>query len=508
MISLKRVSKTFPGVKSLDEVDFSAIAGEIHALVGENGAGKSTLSKIIGGAYAPDSGEINFDGAPVRWGSPRDAQAAGVHVIYQELVSFPELTVAENVFVRAQPLTRFGLVDHSAMERRAEQALRGLGVEIDVRRKVGTLSVAERQMIEIAKALVGRLKVLILDEPTGVIAGREVDLLFDQLLALKAEGAAIIYISHRLDEIFRIADRVTVLKDGRLVGVRATHEIDRDKLIRMMVGRVLADIYPPRRRAREAPKEVLRVENVSVGRRVREASFVLSVGEILGIGGMVGSGRTELAMAIFGGLKRDAGDIFVEGKALPVSSPRASIEAGVGLLTEDRKGEGLLTNLSVAENITAPRLRDIMNGPLLDLNAERAIGQEEINKFAIATPDAATQISTLSGGNQQKALFARWTRACRLLLILDEPTRGVDIGSKAEIYKIIRGLSDKGLAILMISSEMPELVGMCDRVLVMREGEIAGELVGENITEEAMMALAVHQKGSSSGHQEAASAVQ
>jgi ABC-type sugar transport system ATPase subunit len=494
MIRLMGVSKSFPGVKSLNNVDFSAVAGEIHALVGENGAGKSTLSKIIGGVFPPDAGEIRLEGRPVRWGNPREAQSAGIHVIYQELVSFSYLTVAENVFVRNQPLTRLGLVDHAAMEQRAEQALRRLGAQFDVRRKVGSLSVAERQMVEIAKALIGDLKVLILDEPTGVIAGREVDHLFNQLAVLKAAGVAIIYISHRLDEIFRIASRVTVLKDGHLVGVREIRDIDRDQLIRLMVGRVLADIYPPRRPPPKGAKEVLRAENISLGRRVRGVSFALRAGEVVGLGGMVGSGRTELAMAVFGGLKRDSGEVFVEGRLLPPASPRSSIEAGVGLLTEDRKGEGLLTNLSIAENITAPCLSEIMSGLLLDLAAERKIGQEEIRKFAIAAPVPETQVNTLSGGNQQKTLFARWTRACRRVLLLDEPTRGVDIGSKAEIYKIIRTLAENGLAILMISSEMPELVGMCDRVLVMREGEIAGELVGSDISEESMMALAVRQE--------------
>lgn len=495
MIRLTGISKSFPGVKSLDKVDFSALAGEIHALVGENGAGKSTLVKIIGGVYQPDEGEVSLADKSIRWHAPREAQRAGIHVIYQELAMFPELSVAENVFIREQPRNRLGLVDHRAMARGAEDALARLGTRIDVRRRAGSLSVAEKQMVEIAKALTSDLKVLILDEPTAVIAGREVDLLFERLETLRAQGVSVVYISHRLEEIFQIADRVTVLKDGRLVGVRSTKEVTRPQLISMMVGRVLDDIYPPRRQSDATQAEILKVTSLSSAPRVRTASFVLRKGEVLGIGGMVGSGRTELAMAIFGGGRRDAGTVEVDGKILPPDSPKSAISAGIGFLTEDRKGEGLLMNLSVAENITGPNLREVSKGPLLNLAAERKAGQEEIKRFAIAAPSPDTQVSILSGGNQQKVLFARWVRLGGSALMLDEPTRGVDVGSKVEIYRIIRSLADQGLGIVMISSEMQELVGMCDRVLVMREGKISGELAGDQISEEAIMALAVGDRG-------------
>jgi ribose transport system ATP-binding protein len=493
MLSVTAISKSFPGVKSLQDVDFSVGAGEIHALVGENGAGKSTLIKIISGAYVPDQGEIELDGDKVAWTGPREAQGAGIHVIYQELVLFPELTVAENVFINDQPLTRFGIIDYRLMERRADDVLRRLGAKIDVRRRVKELTVADQQMVEIARALVGSVKVLILDEPTAVISGREVDLLFDRLIALRAAGVAVIYISHRLEEIFRIADRVTVLKDGVRVATRPVTGVNRDQLISLMVGRPLSDVFPPRRAIPQEAPVLLRAEGIRVGTRVRNASFTLKSGEIVGLAGLVGSGRTELAQAIFGGVPFDAGKVEIEGTVFAKTSPRSSIEAGVGLLTEDRKGEGLLMHLSVAANIVAPRLSEIARGPFIDLRAEYRIGAQEIARFSVAASGPQAVVAGLSGGSQQKVLFSRWVRACRRVLLLDEPTRGVDVGAKVEIYRIIRQLADSGFAILMISSELLEIVGMCDRALVMCEGAITGELAGGAITEEAIMTLALPQ---------------
>jgi ribose transport system ATP-binding protein len=491
MLSVTAISKSFPGVKSLQDVDFTAKSGEIHALVGENGAGKSTLIKIISGAYVPDQGEIELDGRKVAWASPREAQGAGIHVIYQELVLFPELTVAENVFINGQPLTRFSIIDHRLMESRADDALRRLGARIDVRHKVKELTVADQQMVEIARTLVGSVKVLILDEPTAVISGREVDFLFDRLIALRTAGVAIIYISHRLEEIFRIADRVTVLKDGVRIATRPVKEVNRDQLISLMVGRPLSDVFPPRRPLRDDTPILLRAAGISVGTRVKNASLTLRGGEIVGLAGLVGSGRTELVQAIFGGVPFDAGKVEIEGTVFTRTSPRGSIDAGVGLLTEDRKGEGLLMQLSVAANIVAPRLREIARGPFIDLGAESRIGAEEIARFSIAASGPQAVVASLSGGSQQKLLFSRWVRACRRVLLLDEPTRGVDVGAKVEIYRIIRQLADAGFAILMISSELLEIVGMCDRTLVMCEGAITGELAGAAITEEAIMTLAL-----------------
>jgi ABC-type sugar transport system ATPase subunit len=408
-------------------------------------------------------------------------------------VLFPELTVAENVFINDQPLTRFGIIDYRLMERRADDVLRRLGAKIDVRRRVNELTVADQQMVEIARALVGSVKVLILDEPTAVISGREVDLLFDRLIALRAAGVAIIYISHRLEEIFRIADRVTVLKDGVRVATRPVTGVNRDQLISLMVGRPLSDVFPPRRAIPQEAPVLLRAEGIRVGTRVRNASFTLKSGEIVGLAGLVGSGRTELAQAIFGGVPFDAGKVEIEGTVFAKTSPRSSIEAGVGLLTEDRKGEGLLMHLSVAANIVAPRLSEIARGPFIDLRAEYRIGAQEIARFSVAASGPQAVVAGLSGGSQQKVLFSRWVRACRRVLLLDEPTRGVDVGAKVEIYRIIRQLADSGFAILMISSELLEIVGMCDRALVMCEGAITGELAGGAITEEAIMTLALPQ---------------
>jgi ribose transport system ATP-binding protein len=491
ILSVTGISKSFPGVQSLKRVDFSAKGGEIHALVGENGAGKSTLTKIISGAYVQDEGEITLNGEKVFWSGPGDAQRAGIHVIYQELVLFPELTVAENVFINDQPLTRLGTIDYHAMARRADDVLRRLGAQIDVRQRVKNLSVADQQIVEIARAFIGSVKVLILDEPTAVIFGVEVDLLFERLLALRAAGVAIIYISHRLEEIFRIADQVTVLKDGVRIATRPVTEVDRDKLISMMVGRPLTDIFPPRRRDQSDAPIILRAVGVNVGSRVKSASFTLRRGEVLGLAGLVGSGRTELAQAIFGGLPFDSGEVEIDGKVFTKTSPRTSIAEGVGLLTEDRKGEGLLMQLSIAANIAAPRLRDILRGPFISPRIENGIAAKEIAQFSIAAPGPQTVVAGLSGGNQQKVLFSRWVRTCRRVLLLDEPTQGVDVGAKVEIYRIIRQLADEGYAILVISSELLEIVGICDRTLVMCEGAIAGELIGSAISEEAIMAMAL-----------------
>jgi ribose transport system ATP-binding protein len=494
MLQCSKISKSFPGVKSLDQVDFSVKAGEIHALLGENGAGKSTLVKIIAGAHKPDEGTIAFEGKQVHWHSPRAAREAGIHVIYQELVLFPELTVGENVFIGEEPAGKLGIISYRKMRDQAAEILDSLGVHLRLNEKVKNLSIADQQMVEIAKSMVSKVKLLILDEPTAVIAGHEVELLFERVEKLQRQGVAVVYISHRLEEIFRLAHRVTMLKDGRLVGTENVRDVDRRTLIRMMVGRDLKDLYPPRpavAERREAP--VLQVNKLSAPPRVKEASLSLYRGEVLGLGGMVGAGRSELALAIFGALPITSGSVSLDGQTHGGASPRRSIQRGLGLLTEDRKSEGLLLQLGVAANITAPKLDDVTRAGFLDMNSERRICQEEIKKFSIAAHRPSAPVVNLSGGNQQKILFSRWTRACHLVLILDEPTRGVDIGAKAEIYRIIRDLANQGLAILMISSELPELIGMCERVVVMRQGQITGELSGSEITEEGIMHLATYE---------------
>jgi ribose transport system ATP-binding protein len=494
MISLSGISKSFPGVKSLNGVDFEAHAGEVHALLGENGAGKSTLIKIIAGAYTPDEGAIRFDGQECVWGTPKAAQDAGIHVIYQELMLFADLTVAENIYLGAPPKNRLGFVDHRAMREGAAAILKRLGHDLDPRARVGTLSIADQQMVEIAKALTRDVKLLVLDEPTAVISGREADLLLERVRRLREAGVCVIYISHRLEEIFRICDRVTVLKDGRRVATRPVAEVDRPTLIGLMVGRKLADIFPPKPVVPPESPVVLSVRGLQAQPRVREVSFELRAGEILGLAGLVGAGRSEVAHAIFGSMPKTAGEVSLANERYDRPSPAQSIARGLGFLTEDRKGEGLLMGLDAACNISAPRLRDYRRGLTLDREREIAAALEEIGRFRIAVPGPTSGVRALSGGNQQKILFARWTRACRRVLILDEPTRGVDVGAKVEIYRIIHDLAASGLGVIVISSELPEIVGLCSRVVVMREGRVTGELVGEAIGETEIMRLATQDR--------------
>jgi ABC-type sugar transport system ATPase subunit len=490
MLKLTGISKGFTGVQALSSIDFDVRAGEIHALVGENGAGKSTTIKIIAGAYKPDSGQIEFDGRPVHWVRPADAKAAGIHVIYQEFVLFPHLTVAENIFLGHERRGAFGMIDHARTRKDAADLLHKLGVDIDPDKLVSELTVADQQMVEISKALVHKVKLLILDEPTAVISGREAELLFARLAALKAEGVAIVYVSHRLEEIFQIADRVTVFKDGQHVVTTDIGKVDRHRLISHMVGRDLRDVFPAKRQSGAPGKVVLKAENVSVEGRVRNAGIELRAGEITALAGMVGSGRTELAMGIFGGLPISSGSVTIDGEQLAGLTPAAAIRKGLGFVTEDRKGQGLAMQLDVAANISAANLSEVTSGGLLDRSREHAIARQEIDNYRIACRGPGTPVALMSGGNQQKVIVARWARTSRKVLILDEPTRGVDVGAKTEIYRIMRGLADSGIAILMISSELPEVVGMADKVVVMREGAISGELSGPAITEEAIMSLA------------------
>jgi ribose transport system ATP-binding protein len=490
MLKLTGISKGFPGVQALKGVSLEVKPGEIHGLLGENGAGKSTLIKIVAGAYAPDQGEITFDGAPARWSSPREAKRHGVHVVYQEFVLFPQLSVAENIFVGHELRNRLGLVDHARMRREAGQLLQRLGVSLDPRASVGTLSVADQQMVEIARAMVHRVKLLVLDEPTAVIAGQEVTLLFDRLRRLRDSGVSVIFISHRLEEVFAICDRVTVLKDGEWVGTHGVAGMSREWLISLMVGRELGDLFPPKRTAAVPSKPVLRTENLSVVGRVRDVSIELRSGEIVALAGMVGAGRTELALGLFGALPISGGAVEVDGRRFTAMSPAKAIELGMGLVTEDRKSQGLAMQLDIAANITGPALDGITKRLLIDKQQEAAIARREIERYRIACRGPQTPVATMSGGNQQKVIVSRWARICRTVLILDEPTRGVDVGAKAEIYRIMRELADAGLAILMISSELTEVVGMADRVIVMREGCITGELEGDGATEESIMHLA------------------
>ncbi|MBX4864184.1 sugar ABC transporter ATP-binding protein [Rhizobium sophorae] len=491
MLSLDGISKSFPGVHALTDMRLDVRAGEIHALVGENGAGKSTLTRIIAGVHQPDSGVIRFDGNDVRWAKPRDAKERGIHVIYQEFVLFPHLTVAENIFIGHERRNRFGLIDHRRTANDALELLARFGLQIDPKALVKDLSVADQQMVEIAKALVHDVKLLILDEPTAVISGHEVEVLFGRLRGLRDAGVAIIYISHRLEEIFALCDRVTILKDGKYVGTRDVAAVNRDQLIALMVGRSLSELFPSRRPAAERPV-VLETQDLSIPGRVRAASIALRAGEITGLAGMVGSGRSELAFGIFGALQKSEGRILIEGREIASMTPARAIAAGIGLVTEDRKGQGLAMLLDIAANVTASTLPSVTRLGLIDSKLENDIARAEIENYQIACRGPSTAVSLMSGGNQQKVIVARWARTSTKVLILDEPTRGVDVGAKAEIYRIMHDLANRGIAILMISSELPEIVGMSDRVIVMREGTITGELLAHEINEEAVIGLATH----------------
>lgn len=490
MLTLSNVSKSFPGVKALTGMQLDVRAGEIHALVGENGAGKSTLIRIIAGVHQPDEGQIEFDGEITHWATPSDAKNAGIHVIYQEFVLFPHMSVAENIFIGHERRNKLGFIDHKQTRTDAVELLARLGVDIDPEELVTQLSVADQQMVEIAKALVHKVKLLILDEPTAVISGKEVGLLFERLKALKEDGVCIIYISHRLEEIFEMCDRVTVLKDGQFVAMENVKDVTRDQLVSLMVGRDMSELFPPKATPEQIGEPVLMARNVSLEERVNDVSIELRAGEITALAGMVGAGRTELALAIFGGMKMTSGEIEIDGKIFKTMTPAVAIAEGIGLLTEDRKGQGLAMLLDVAENITAADIKSISKMGLLDHASEAAIAKDEIESYKIACWGPKTPVATMSGGNQQKVLVSRWARTCSKVLILDEPTRGVDIGAKAEIYRIMRELSERGIAVLMISSELPEVIGMADRVVVMRDGSITGELSGADITEEKIMHLA------------------
>ena len=494
MLALKGISKSFPGVRALAGVNLEVRPGEIHGLLGENGAGKSTLIKIIAGALAPDEGEMIFADAPARWASPREAKLAGVHVVYQEFALFPQLSVAENIFLGSERRNRFGLVDHKRARREAGDLLARLGVSLDVSAVVGSLSVADQQMVEIARAMTRNVRLLILDEPTAVIAGREVALLFDRLRRLREDGVSVLFISHRLDEVFALCDRVTVLKDGRLVGTHETREVTRERLISMMVGRDLGELFPPRPKTVRARQTVLRTEQIAIGERVQDVSIELRAGEIVALAGMVGAGRSDLALGLFGALPLTSGAIDIGGERFTAMSPAQAIRLGVGLVAEDRKSQGLALLLDVAANISGPALAEVTRRGLIDREIEAAIAAREIERYRIACRGPATPVATMSGGNQQKVIVARWARICRTVLILDEPTRGIDVGAKAEIYRIMRELAATGVAILMITSEMTEVIGMADRVIVMREGRVTGELLGQEATEEGIMHLATSER--------------
>ncbi len=473
LLELKAVSKQFPGVRALDGVDMSVARGEVHGLLGENGAGKSTLVKVIAGVYRRDGGTMVFDGATRHFASPAEASAAGITVIHQETSLIPTLSVVQNVFLGIEP-NRFGLLADRDMRARFAGLCRDMGFALAASRLARELSVAEQKMTEIMKALVRRSSFIIMDEPTDALTEGETAHLFRIIAGLRRDGITVLYITHYLEEVFRITDRITVLKDGRKVATRATAEVDRDGIVRMMIGQELPEEPAPRTGVRRGA-EALRAEGLTRRKAVAEVSFTAFFGEILGITGVLGSGKTELARLLFGADVPDAGSIFVRGRPARIHSPRDAVELEIGMLPEDRKSQGLVLGLEVYENITVAALRRFSRGIFVSAPREREAAGKAVRQLdiRIARPDQA--VRDLSGGNQQKVVIAKWLVAHKQILIMDEPTRGIDVGAKAEIHRIMRRLADEGACVIFISTEVPEIARVADRLLVMREGRIAGE---------------------------------
>ena len=513
LLVMRGIAKSFPGVRALDEARLELERGEVHVLLGENGAGKSTLMKILSGACRRDAGEIAIDGVPVGLSTPREAQAAGITTIYQEFNLVPHLTVAENICLGREPAVRWGVLSARALHAEAVRVLGALDSPIDPGARVDSLSVAEQQMVEVAKALSLDARVLIMDEPTAALTGQEVARLFAVTRTLREQGCAVLFISHRLEEIFEICQRVTTLRDAAIIyishrlqeleriGRRAT--VMRDgryiatlplpapipELVRLMANRDVSQAYPARTRTRG--DELLRVEDVARAPRLRGVSLTLHRGEILGIAGLMGAGRTELARVIAGADRPDRGRISLHGRVVSLQSPADAIRAGVGLVPEDRKRHGFVPGGSVAANVALPQLRRLGRAGIVDGAAERALATRWIEELRVRTPGPDTPVASLSGGNQQKVVLAKWLAAGADVLIVDEPTRGIDVASKMEIYQLLDRLAASGAGILMISSDLPEVLGMSDRVLAMHLGRITGEFDGARATQAAVLQAAL-----------------
>ncbi|MBU2702227.1 ribose transport system ATP-binding protein [Sporomusaceae bacterium BoRhaA] len=495
LLTMKGITKTFPGVKALDKFDFVLKAGEVHALLGENGAGKSTLMKVLSGVYQADEGEILLNGMQVKLTSPRSALDLGIGIIHQELNLIPGLTVMENIYLGREP-KKFGVVDFDRMRQKTKQVLDELGTTMAPETLVADLSIGEQQLVEIAKALSYASRILIMDEPTTALTETETSGLFATIERLTEKGLAIVYISHRMGEIFRICHRVTVMRDGKYVGTVVTAGTTFEELIRMMVGRELSSLFP--KESVVIGEEVLKVENLSSAAGLQDVSFSLCKGEILGVAGLMGSGRSELARALFGADPMTSGTIALNGQRCNISGPQDAIDAGIGLITEDRKQQGLVLEMSVGQNMSLASLRTWSPFGVIHEKEEKSAIAAYIKQLNIRTPSAEKLVNELSGGNQQKVVIAKWLATQPKVLIMDEPTRGVDVGAKAEIYQIMNMLVTQGVGILMISSELPEVLGMSDRVLVMQGGKLAAILPIEQATQESIMAYAAGGEGGDS----------
>jgi ribose transport system ATP-binding protein len=484
ILRMENISKSFPGVKALDDVRFNAYEGEVMALLGENGAGKSTLMKILSGVYTKDTGKILLNGKELEVLNPKDAFDKGIAIIHQELNLVPNLTVYENIFLGREETTTYKTLKKDYMIKEAKKLLDRLKVDIDPTLKINEISLAKQQMVEIAKALSLNTSVIIMDEPTDTLTDKEVDILFDVIRELKAEKKAIVYISHRLKEVFEICDRVTVLRDGKFIDERLVSEIDEDEIIKLMVGRTLDEQFPYLKT--NTSEFVFEVKNLT-NKYVKNISFSLKRGEVLGISGLVGAGRSELGKTIFGLYPIDEGEMILEGKKVEFKSPKEAIENGIMYVTEDRKSEGLVLTMDVKSNITLSSLDKFKRALGLDKKKEERISEDYRKKINIKTPTLTQKVKNLSGGNQQKVAIAKSLLTQPKVLILDEPTRGIDVGAKREIYDLLNVIKKEGHSVIMISSEMPEILGMSDRIIVMHEGKIKGELTKEEATSEKIM---------------------
>ena len=493
VLRLERIVKEFPGVKALDNVTFDLQAGEVHVLLGENGAGKSTLMKVLVGVYHPEAGQILLKGQKVRMENPRQAQKQGIAIIYQEFNLVPYLTVAQNIFLGREPRTRLGLVNQSRLQSESRRVLDFLKIDLDVNAPVYTLGVAQQQLVEVAKALSLEADILVMDEPTATLSEHEIGQLFATIKTLKAHGVSIIYISHRLQEIKIIGDRVTVLRDGRTVGTRFVAETELETLIQMMVGREIVK-KRMRKTCTALPEEALRVSHLNRGKILRDINLTVRQGEIVGLAGLVGSGRTELARAIYGIDRIDSGEIQIMGKRIHHPSPKQCIRQEMGFLPENRKEDGLALILPLKDNIIQASLRKLFPSGILNLTRERDIAKHYVRELAMAAPDVARMAKFLSGGTQQKVVLAKWLCTQSKMLIFDEPTRGIDVGAKDEIHSLMNGLAAKGVGILMISSELPEILTLSDRIYVMREGAIVQELGASVTTQEEIIGFAAGER--------------
>ena len=485
ILTLKNITKEFPGVKALDDVTINIERGTIHGLVGENGAGKSTLIKVLAGIYQPNKGEIILDGKPCRFNSPIEARRAGISVVHQEIKLAEPLSVAENMFLGNVQLKN-GLVDWKGMRRRAREIVEDLGMDIDINAQVSSLTVAKKQIVEIMHAINNNSRILIMDEPSAVLTDRELEVMFRIVKQLRDEGITIIYISHRLDEIFGLCSNVSVLRDGCHIDTIPVASVDRPGLINMMVGREMGQEYP--KEVGNVGGTILEVKNLSRG-ILQDISFEVKSGEVFGISGLVGAGRTELARAILGIDKPESGEVYVRGKKVHYRTFADAIRDGLGLIPEDRKLQGLVQIMSVKRNTTLVNMKRVLRAGVISSSLEEKLSKEYADKLHVVTPSMETEVQYLSGGNQQKVVIAKWLFQNSEILFLDEPTRGIDVGAKAEIYRLINRMAKEGKTIIMISSEMPELLGMCDRIMVMHEGHKMGELNAAEATQEKIMAL-------------------